>query len=253
MFRRIAITVALTVMLFGMYANHQLIKENEHGIRYVANKSKETLLLVVDNFEIAESNVEVLATDIDELRAYTIGCNRTLDLSVLESIGIITNGIGHGSCVAIKQSLLVTAGHCIGQGETWVEINGKKYEILGEWKSGKCDVGFIRIKGRVKPLKLGNMPKVLDVVYRIGTPLSKELSDTVSKAIVSHLDRSVNTWKNVIHLDTYGAGGLSGSPVLNIDGEIIGIHVGSNKPYGISLVEPVSHICEALEDMDNAI
>ena len=184
------------------------------------------------------------------LRALT----RTLDLpSILPACGIITNGQGHGSCVAIDSDLILTAGHCIGHEGSWVEIGGVKYDILDEWRSEQYDIGFVRIDDQVPYLQLGEMPKLLDTVYFVGSPYEICFVNTITKGIISHLDRDVYDRIDLIQTDAEGAPGSSGCALVDIQGHIIGICVaGPNPGGGVTLCEPVSHILEALEEYNAA-
>jgi len=173
--------------------------------------------------------------------------DRTAVVAGLDSIGVITDGLGFGSCVAIEPNMVLTAGHCISHDGAYVEIAGQRYEILNEWRDDEYDVGFVVIDGLITPLELGEMPSVLDEVYLVGSPYCIELSNTITKGIVSHLSRDVFDWIDLIQADAEGAFGSSGGPLLDVSGRVIGICVaGPNPGGGVTLSEPVSHIREAL-------
>lgn len=226
--RKIALTVGMLTILVLTYANYNMIQEQEQRINsIVAN---------------ANYNFPIL--------------NKKLDISVLNSIGIITNGQGFGSCVAISPNLILTAGHCLCD-DAWIEINGKKYEIIEQYAT-KYDIGFVRIKGRVQYLKLGKMPKLLDDIYVVGFPLTNIHKENciinVTKGIVSSINISWHIWTNGIIVDAAAYPGNSGGPLLNQDGQIIGIMVGCHNRLNAGgdnfwLAEPVSHIQEVLDEL----
>jgi len=170
-------------------------------------------------------------------------------LKVLNSCGIITDGYGHGSCVAIGPNLILTAGHCLNQEEIWIEINGIKYEVLETWKSEDYDVGFVIIDGEVPYLQLGQMPELLDDIYLIGSPYDISFINTITKGIVSSFNRNVYDRIDLIQVDAEAAPGSSGCPLFNLDGMIIGICVaGPNPGGGVTLCVSVNHILEVLEE-----
>jgi len=202
------------------------------------------ILLLIAALAGVATNQQAINQHEASLRALT----KTLDLSVLDSCGIITNGMGHGSCVAIGPDLILTAGHCIGYPGNWIEINGVKYDILDEWKSGQYDVGFIRIDGQVPYLQFGEMPQLLDTVYFVGSPYETCFVNTITKGIISHLDRDVYDRIGLIQTDAEGAPGSSGCALVDIQGRVIGICVaGPNPGGGVTLCVSVDHILEALE------
>ena len=171
---------------------------------------------------------------------------QTLDLSVLDSCGIITDGQSHGSCVAIGPDLILTAGHCIGHEGSWIEIGGQKYDILEQWASDQYDVEFVRIDGQVPYLELGEMPQLLDTVYIVGAPDSTTLVNTITTGIVGRLNTDYTYWQDSIVCDVFSWPGNSGGPLFNANGQIIGLLVGG--PDSLSLCEPITHILEALEE-----
>ena len=174
---------------------------------------------------------------------------QVLDLSVLESCGIITNGYNYGSCVAIGPDLILTAGHCTGISNAWIEIGGVKYEITEEWASDKYDIGFARIEGNVPFVVFGEMPTLLNDVYSVGAPYDINFENCITKGIISKFDVNWEEWKGLIQTDAEGAHGSSGSPLFNKQSELLGICVaGPVDGGGVTLCEPVSHIKEALSE-----
>lgn len=178
-----------------------------------------------------------------------------LDLFVLDSCGIITNGYGHGSCVMISPNLVLTAGHCIDKANTWIEIGEIKYDIKSKskWKSKKSDVGFVIIDSNLPYLTLGNDPVIQDEIYIVGTSFDVAFLNKVSKGFVCKTNLNytqVNLdWTDNFICDALAGGGNSGGPVLDINGKIVGIYVGFwqyAENFGVCV--PVSKIKEALKD-----
>ena len=176
---------------------------------------------------------------------------QTLDLhSILSACGIITDSMDYGSCVAIGPDLILTAGHCVDHEESWIEIGGQRYDILDEWKSEQYDVGFVRIDSQVPYLELGEMPDLLDTVYLVGTPADPSFVNNISKGVVTKFDLDWWDYEDTIVVDATGWFGNSGGPVINQNGQVIGICVagpGSGLD-SVNVCAPITHILEALEE-----
>ena len=175
-----------------------------------------------------------------------------LDLSVLNSCGIITNGQGHGSCVVIRSNLILTAGHCIGIDGAWIEVGGQQYRILKQWKNEQYDVGFVEFEGNLSFVELAERnPVLLDEVFLVGSPYDALLERTITKGIISHLERHIPDHVGLIQTDAEGAPGSSGCPLFAVNEKVIGICVtGPNPGGGVTLCEPIKHIISALEEYD---
>lgn len=171
-----------------------------------------------------------------------------LDLNVLQSCGVVTNGNGWGSCVVIAPDTILTARHVLGRVGAWAEINGVQYKILSEWKDEVYDVGFIKIEGVLPFVRLGNMPELLQKVFLVGSPYSRSFDQTITHGIISKLNVDYNIWKNLIQTDSEGAPGSSGCPLFNNKEELIGICVaGPNSGGGVTLCVSIIQIKEAFE------
>jgi len=213
---------------------------------FVVYQQKTEMVTMNECITGAYHNRQIISEDIDSI--YGI-LSEKLDLSVLESCGIITNGYGHGSCVAIGSDLILTAGHCIGIPDAWVEIGGVKYEITEEWASNEYDIGFAKIEGNVPYVVLGEIPELLDEAYLVGSPYDVDFIKSITKGIISHLARDIRDWEALIQTDAEAAPGSSGGPLFNESGQVVGICVtGANPGGGVTLCEPVSHIKEALAE-----
>lgn len=169
--------------------------------------------------------------------------------TLLESCGIITDGYGHGSCVVIAPDVVLTAGHCLGHYTSWVEINGKRYEIIEEWSSARYDIGFVKIDGVLPFVAFGEAPKLLETVYIVGAPADPALINNITVGIVSNLDVDWDMWEDLFITQAASWGGNSGGPVFNTQGLLVGILVaGPPGSDSFSMCENIEHILEALEE-----
>jgi len=240
---RIIILLMLIVTLWGTVRNQDQCAELEEKMLLLKDTTTQEFDLVSDWSYGVNINLSRMEGSIDDL------IQPVFDVAVLDSCGIITDGYGWGSCVAIGPNLIMTAGHCIGFQGGWVEVLGTRYEIIEEWASDTYDVGFCRIDGELSPIVLGPMPTLFEDVYLIGVPYDRGLINTVTRGVISCLSRDIWEWQNLIQTDAEGAPGSSGGPLINKYSEIIGICVTGMIPGGgITLCVPIEDIQTALKD-----
>jgi S1-C subfamily serine protease len=212
---------------------------------------KATLLVLGVSLLICASRLNDQQRAIDTLEDKIGQIDWKFNLEVLKSCGIITNDSRFGSCVAIRSDLILTAGHCIGHPDSHVEIGGVQYEILDEWKSDKYDVGFVRISKELPFVELGDMPDLLAEVYLVSTPYYYCYVNSVTKGVISSLNRDVGKWKGVIQVDAASSSGSSGGALFGAECKLIGILIAA--PAGsecTGLCIPTMQILEALADYD---
>lgn len=208
-------------------------------------------LLILISFVLYQQKTNLDTLDI-RMQSLVV---KKLDLSVLDSCGIITDGRGHGSCVAIRHNLILTAGHVIDHPGSWVEIDGVKYEIKSEWHSSEYDVGFVVVDGNFPCLPLGDDPKVQDKIYLVGSPFDPSFMNKLSSGIVCKTDveftQSNIDWTGDFICDALAGGGNSGGPVLDVDGNIVGIYVGNwGYAENFCVCVPTFQIKKALSEYD---
>ena len=161
-------------------------------------------------------------------------------------------------------SWLVTAGHCVGNGMLTAKVT-EHFEIaltvyakvlLSPFHGKKAiDLAILTIPsgyiGKIKELDLADEDaKPGDSVYFHGFPRGIEAIGNYGIVEPIPGDKMLNG--KMIHI--YGSkvnGGASGSPVLNPEGEVVGIVWGmSNFTDKIAYITPVSYIKKMLEFLD---
>ena len=143
-----------------------------------------------------------------------------------------TEGMGTGFVINEKEGLIVTNNHVIdGAEKIDIRIDGKDFkgELIGT--DPQTDIGLVRIKkfkkGDLKELKFANSEKIKvgSFAIAIGNPFG--LSYTVTFGIVSAKGRAgmnVTEYEDFIQTDAAINPGNSGGPLLNIEGEVIGMN-----------------------------
>ncbi len=146
-------------------------------------------------------------------------------------------GQGSGFVFEVKDGLvkdktyILTNNHVVEKAEKiLVTFNdGSEYEAKVTGRDPQSDVAVIEIEEKVDapPLKLADSSKIEvgEWVIAIGNPFG--LSHTLTVGVVSAKGRSgigINDYENFIQTDAAINPGNSGGPLVNIDGEVIGIN-----------------------------
>ncbi len=138
---------------------------------------------------------------------------------------------GQGSGVIVSNEGHIITNHHVIAGQQKIQITlhgGKTYqaELIGE--DTLLDIAILKIDANetFTPLKLGDSSqvKVGQLVFAVGNPFG--LGETVTQGIISAKERSLSdNQRDLFQTDAAINPGNSGGPLVNINGEIIGINV----------------------------
>lgn len=177
-----------------------------------------------------------------------------------------TEGLGSGFIIN-EEGYILTNYHVI-EGATEVSVTlSDKTEVKASIVNydQEQDVAMIKIIDDVKVpgvVELGNSDALQtgEEVLAIGTPLSKDLADTLTNGIVSALNRNVETdtgvTLNLIQTNAAINPGNSGGPLINTRGEVIGINtmkMMSNDVEGLGFAIPINDIKNKIESLSKPI
>ena len=169
-----------------------------------------------------------------------------------------------GSGFIFADGLVMTNAHVVNESDTVIVglKNGKKFKgkVIGE--DSFTDIALIKIEGRGPWPKanLGDSTKIKvgDWAIAVGNPFG--LENTVTLGIISNLKRNVTQLGiydkklELIQTDAAINPGNSGGPLLNSDGEVIGINtlIRSGPGAGLSFAIPIIKAKEvAYQLLDN--
>lgn len=158
---------------------------------------------------------------------------------------------GAGSGVIVDSSgIILTNNHVVDDaGKVIVKLqDGREFEA-SEWKTDpKTDIAIVRInvESALPTAKIGNSDAMLvgDWVLAVGAPFG--LKETVTTGIVSAKSRGVGITdrEDFIQTDAAINPGNSGGPLVNLDGEVIGINTAisttSGGYQGIGFAVPIN-------------
>ncbi len=148
-------------------------------------------------------------------------------------------GGGLGSGVVIDPSgLILTNNHVVsGGGQVSVRLyDGREFTANQVWTDPKTDVAVVKIEGaeNLTAARLGNSDTVSigDWVLALGQPFG--LESTVTAGIISakHRGIGITPRENFLQTDAAINPGNSGGPLVNLDGEVIGLNTAISSRSG---------------------
>ncbi|EKQ57913.1 MULTISPECIES: trypsin-like peptidase domain-containing protein [unclassified Clostridium] len=144
---------------------------------------------------------------------------------LFNSVTVVYTSKGLGSGFAINKNIIITNAHVV---EDFANVSVKLYN--DKTCSGKVikidknvDLALVQVDETLTPLKLASEDKVSigKEVYAIGAP--KDIPYTMTKGIISAKNRKVGNHE-YIQIDASINSGNSGGPLVDENGEVIGIN-----------------------------
>jgi serine protease Do len=159
------------------------------------------------------------------------------------------NNLQHGSGVVISdEGRILTNNHVIdGLDDIYVvTYDGNVYEGELLYADKDIDLALLKInRSDLKPITIADEgdTKVGDDVVAIGTPLFFSYRNSASKGIISGLNRPVDGIYTYLQTDASINPGNSGGPLLNMNGELVGINTLGYMYYqGVNFSIPAANI-----------
>jgi putative serine protease PepD len=171
---------------------------------------------------------------------------------VVDSVVTIQTEGGSGSgFIVTSDGLIVTSWHVIAGGGTMTVILTDGTELAATLVSTdeSHDVAVLDVRASGLPavsLASGEV-QIGQTVIAVGTALG-EFPDTVTVGVVSGLDRSIDvgtgrtarSLTGVVQTDAALNPGMSGGPLLNLAGQVIGVNTAvAGNAEGIAFAEPI--------------
>ena len=166
--------------------------------------------------------------------------------------------LGSGVIIDGKRGLIITNAHVIANaGAIKVVLQDEReYEAEIVGADPDYDLAVLRIATdkTLPDIAIGSSKNLMigETVIAIGNPFG--FSNTVTTGVVSALNRSIRTEDRVFHefiqIDASINPGNSGGPLLNINGELIGINTAIYaKAQGIGFAIPISKAEKIISDL----
>ena len=187
-----------------------------------------------------------------------------------------SDGTATGSGFVVdKNGLIVTNNHVVAGAKGSIKVvfsNGRQTTAQLMGRSPGYDLAVIKVNAKnLAALPLGNSDSVVvgDPVIAIGSPLG--LSGTVTSGIISAKNRPVtagergssdNAYINAVQTDAAINPGNSGGPLVDLDGEVIGVNSaiatvgggsigGESGNIGVGFAIPINQVRRTVEQLIN--
>ena len=173
-------------------------------------------------------------------------------------------GLGTGFIVT-SEGYIVTNQHVSGDKNSTCYVtleDGRNYEATVVWADSDIDLSVVKINAKnLEFLKLGDSEniKIAQKVYAIGNPRGYEFQRTVTSGIISGLERTIKIeeydknyyMENLIQTDATINLGNSGGPLINENGEVIGINsVKITTAEGIGFAIPINNVKPIIKKLE---
>lgn len=170
--------------------------------------------------------------------------------TVFDSVFVISAGSKLGSGFAIGTDCVITNVHVVEDAYsiTVRAYDGSRYSAEIFCQDAALDIAVLRVSGaNFTPLPCADIEsaKIGDDIYTIGAP--KSLSYTLTKGVISTKSREVQG-NDYIQIDAPINEGNSGGPLLNEQGEVLGINtLKSSEGEGLGFSIPIAQALHLLE------
>ena len=246
----IILIISFAVLAYCVYVSFKFDKSTENS----SYKATELSTQVGAN-NVLKENTDISNT-IEKVNSAVVGVAklRNIGSTIFLSDGVESLGLGTGFIVS-DDGYILTNEHVSGSkySSCYVTLeDGKTYTGSVVWSDNDIDISIVKISANnLHFLELGdsNNLKIAQSVYAIGNPIGSEFQRTVTAGIISGLNRTIKLEENnntsymedLIQTDATINPGNSGGPLINIDGEVIGINtVKITSAEGIGFAVPIN-------------
>lgn len=218
--------------------------------------------IVEEKYE-KKTSEESISDTLEKINSTIVGISKIKDKgsTVFLEDGVKKLGLGSGIIVS-ENGYILTNEHVSGKkyNKCYVTLeNGTTYTADVVWSDSDLDLAILKISMKgLAYAKLGDSEQLQigQNVYAIGNPIGYEFQRTVTGGIISALNRTikieenekVNYMSNLIQTDATINPGNSGGPLINVNGEVIGINtVKITTAEGIGFAVPINCVKNIVE------
>ena len=250
----IIFTAILSIILYKMYEEIQIDT-------YEPSQTQEYKAVQTVN-KVKEQSKEI-ADIVEDVTSCVVGISKIKNTGSTIFLKNSTSQLGLGTGVIISENGYILSNEHVTGGKysnCYVTLeNGRNYTANVVWSDSSLDLSICKIS--IKNLHFATLgdsdnSRVGDIVYAIGNPIGYEFQRSVTSGIISALNRTVRIDENdnstymedLMQTDATINPGNSGGPLINADGEVIGITtVKITSAEGIGFAVPINVIKPIIE------
>ena len=247
----ILLVFLILILSYILYQKTQITDTN-------LSEQKVTIERTLQTVEEVKENDKTVTEMIADINSTVVGISKVKNSgnSIFSSENITNLGLGTGLIVG-KDGYILTNAHVSGEkySKCYVTlVDGKTYDGTVVWSNTDIDMSIVKINQKHLPVAtLGDSDaiQVGETVYAIGNPIGFEFQRSVTSGIISAINRTIKFEENeqetymedLIQTDATINPGNSGGPLVNIDGQVIGINgVKITSAEGISFAIPINTV-----------
>ncbi len=247
----ILLVFLILILSYILYQKTQITDTN-------LSEQKVTIERTLQTVEEVKENDKTVTEMIADINSTVVGISKVKNSgnSIFSSENITNLGLGTGLIVG-KDGYILTNAHVSGErySKCYVTlVDGKTYDGTVAWSNTDIDMSIVKINQKNLPTAtLGDSDaiQVGETVYAIGNPIGFEFQRSVTSGIISAVNRTIKFEENeqetymedLIQTDATINPGNSGGPLVNIDGQVIGINgVKITSAEGISFAIPINTV-----------
>lgn len=249
-----SLTSVCSIFIYKMYEEIDINTYETQGIE--AQKTIKTL-------DEKKEEGKQIADIVENVTSCVVGISKIKNAgnTIFLKDGTTTLGLGTGIIVS-ENGYILSNSHVTGEkySNCYITLeNGRNYTANVVWSDANLDLSICKISVKNLPYATfgdSNNIRVGEGVYAIGNPIGYEFQRTVTAGIISAVNRTVridenNTsiyMENLIQTDATINPGNSGGPLINLDGNVIGItSVKITSAEGIGFAIPINIVKPIIE------
>lgn len=249
----------ILILSYILYEKTQVTESNLSQQNVTIERTTQTI-------EEVQEKDRTVTEMIAEVNDSVVGISKVKNSgsSIFSDENITSLGLGTGLIVG-EDGYILTNAHVSGEkySKCYVTlVDGKTYDGSVVWSNTDIDMAIVKINQKnLQVAILGDSDdiKVGETVYAIGNPIGYEFQRTVTSGIISAVNRTIKFeedeaetyMEDLIQTDATINPGNSGGPLVNADGQVIGINgVKITSAEGISFAIPINSVKAVIESFN---